>query len=259
MKKLVAIIFLVLFSNKQQAQSKMDWDVSHYGINLYQRGSVKYNLGDSSYSKIGKPNHLMCSFYGINPDAGWWLYGDASGFLLGAIGLSKGSVAKDLHYSLYELGAGWSFNNKRPIKLGGFAELKIVMGLALGGRYFRTINQGSYLSEMGIFPLEFGSMINIKERVLVLAKFGLQPLYDGKPKGGRFYYDIRSSMKLGRRFGLSLTLMRNTYRYSYDVQVSGPNGTSVTQKFKETYRFFTTQFGIVFITGEGGGKKSRDR
>jgi hypothetical protein len=236
----------------------MNWDASNFGINLYQRGSIKYKLGDSSFTKIGKPNHIMCSFYSIIPEGGWWVYGDGSGLLLGAIGLSKGSGARDLHASLFEIGAGWSFNNKRPIKFGRFAEMKIVMGVALGSRYFNTIKNRSYSVGVGIFPIEIGSMINIKDRILVLAKFGLQPLYDGKPRGGRFFYDIRNTVKLTDRFGLSLTFIKNTYNYEYEIEVSGPNGMPIKTEFSETFRFFTTQFGIVFISGEGKSKKRRD-
>ncbi|MCC6372135.1 MAG: hypothetical protein IT236_14115 [Bacteroidia bacterium] len=245
MKKIFIIITLIIQA-KLHAQSKMDWDATHFGINLFQTGNVKYRLGDSSYSKIGKVIHPMASFYGILPEDGWWIYGDASGFLLIAAALSGGQ-SKNFHASLYEMGAGWSFNNKRPIKLGSFAELKIVMGLGLGSRAFRTIKTAPNAVAVGIYPLEVGSMINIKDRILVLAKFGLQPLV-GKEKGGRFFYDIRSTAKLGHRFGLSLTFVRNTYNYQYDKQVAGPNGVSVPKEFREAYRFFNTQFGITFIT-----------
>ena len=261
MKKIICFI-LLLGLVKGHSQSNMNWDVSHYGINLFQTGNVKYKLGDSSFAKIGNVSHIMSSFYGILPDDGWWIYADASGFLLAAAFLS-GADTKNYHASLYEMGVGWSFNNRHPIKIGSVAELKIVMGLGLGGRYFRTINTAPNSVELGIFPVELGSLINIRDRITVLAKFGLQPIYDGKPKGGRFFYDIRSTMKLGRRFGLSLAFVRNTYRYSYDKFVSGPNGVSVPVEFKETYRFFNTQFGITFISSNGGGsssgKKSRDR
>ena len=53
-------------------------------------------------------------------------------------------------------------------------------------------------------------------------------------------------MKLGNRFGLSLTFVKNTYRYDYYIDGLGANGVSVPVNFKETYLFFTTQFGIVF-------------
>lgn len=197
--KIITIAFFVfVFTNSFSQDS---WDISHYGINLFQTGNIKYTAGDSSMNKIGKTTHAMCSFYGILPDDGWWVYGDGSGLLLAAIGLSKNTSPKNFHASLYEFGAGWSFNNKRPIRLGDFAEMKIVMGVALGARYFRTIKNMPNSIGVGIFPLEFGSMINIKDRITVLAKFGFQPLYNGNTIGGRLFYDIRSTLKLGNRFG----------------------------------------------------------
>lgn len=236
--KIITIAFFVFIITNAFSQS--NWDASHYGINLFQTGNVKYALGDSSFNKIGNTTHPMASFYGILPDDGWWIYGDASGFLLVALALSNKSI-RDYHASLYEFGAGWSFNNKRPIRIGNIAEIKIVMGLALGSRGFRTIKTGASAVGVGIYPIELGSMINIKDRVTVLAKFGLHPFYGGI--GGRVFYDIRSTLKLGNRFGLSCTFVKNRYYYKEGHQVTNNN-----LNVPESFKFFNTQLGITFIT-----------
>lgn len=244
--KIVTITFFISVISNLFSQSY--WDVSHYGINLFQTGNIKYAIGDSSMNKIGKTIHPMCSFYGILPDDGWWIYGDGSGLLLAAIGIGANSSPKNYHASLYEFGAGWSFNNNRPIEFGNFAEMKIVMGVALGARYFRTIKNMPNSIGVGIFPLEFGAMVNIKDRIAVLAKFGFQPLYNGEVIGGRIFYDVRTTLKLGERFGLSCTFIKNRYNYKEGEQVSYNNLQNSQEK--EIYKFFSTQIGITFIASK---------
>lgn len=244
MKPILHLLICILIQTV--SLSAQNWDEDHHVISLYQTGSsINYQLGDSAYTNIGSPNHIMLRWDWILPEQGFWGYGDGTGLLHIITGLSGEGKANDIYASLAEVGFGVMFNNKRPITIGKVAQIKIGMGLSFGVKGFRTVKSTETVG-IGSFPLEIASFMQLGNRVFIFPKVGFQPLYNGETLGGRVFFDMKSTVKVFDWLGVNLTLGTDRYNYNGEHKVS-QNNAPLNAELDETFKFSYFQLGVVFI------------
>jgi hypothetical protein len=247
----IVLLFLFSCSIRLAAQKLSEYRKDHhldediYCFNISNIGKLNYKpLNQPEINERGGLFFCPGRFDWIMPSDGAYAYSEGTGIMSIVLGSPLPTAG------FLEMGYGWMFNNKKASKSTKYVTIQYGMGVGFGFRqyYLESIKKGTLY---GLLWPEFSSIISVGERLEIVPKLILNPIYSGEDWGLRTGSEAMFIYRLMGKFSLTGRVMRETLNFNEKFET---DKVDFSGKAKST----SLQFGFAITVPSLVSKYKRD-